>query len=375
MAKTSFAHKPKLRRYIESRGTRLPSHFSRFVRPGDNETECLFCGQPHDSNEVMLYTNNPEDGAEGTGAFMCNICFGFVKEMETKIMGNKGLGNLYNSTDMGTRLDMFVNDLSFETSVTKHFQFLREAFEKTPEEVECCYFCKNHVVTGYFMLKVPISGAEYIDGGNIRCCFTCRDLVIDLLPEKSITAFLKNRFVSLVECASCGVEYNIGGGEMEYRLQAGTEDKHMCPECVVVNMQKLQIISKKLEGLYVMRSDDYTIERFIEEDCEYCGGPIEIDLTLRPGFLKVTIVSHDEKLMCADCADGTHGPITAVVQGSRVWTVYNTPTPRQYRVVVRSTQGRKLLEQIVSSSIGMIILQAYPTLNDFVEGQQSKLKF
>lgn len=376
MAKVSFAHKPKLRAYIESRGRRLPISVSKYIRPGDKDTMCVFCNSLLDGveHEVQLYHDGIE-GAEATGAYMCGICFVPVKEMEAKLAGETGLGSLFDTYGLGDRLELFAKELVFQTDVHRHYQHLDTLFEVRPEEAEMCYFCKNQSRHDYFRLKVPVSGAEYVDGGEVRCCFSCRDLLLDVLVEKNISKFYENKGITPVECYTCEKEYLIYGGELEYRLQSNLLAMHNCPECTLQTLANWQTLdSPALEYIYTPLIDEFLVKRWRVAYCAYCESPMDLDITLPTHITLANNVSWKGLIMCPECAYGRSGPLSAFVYNGKVWAVYDTAEETTFRVLVRTLSGRRLLEKTVKGDIIEIILNSYNTITKYMDPIQLDLK-
>lgn len=383
MVRKSFAHLPKLRAYIESRGRRLPTYISKYVRPGVKDSLCLFCDTTHNSMEVMLYPKKELSGAEGTGAFMCNLCYDHVREMEASLAGYSGLADTYDSLGVSNRIEMFVNNAEFETSVTRHFTHIRDIFEKIPEEMECCYFCKNNLHlsmergmnTGYFLMKKPLTGATYIDGGKFKCCFKCRDLILELLPERNISAFYRNRGMMLEECPACKDEYLIDSGEFEYRSRSGNIGNQLCPECAVTNLTQARFPDTVMRSIFTLHSENYLIERFHEASCFFCTQNFEIDLTFRPSSITTKHISKQDHLMCEECANGSHGPLAARIDKSIIWMIYSTDVQHRYYVIVKTMSGRLLEKVYLNGDIGLLIMESQNTIDALGQGEQSKLKF
>lgn len=347
---------------MQSKGSRLPGNWRKYTNGGDLSLMCLFCQERHDGIEVLVYPtiHNSIEGADACGAYMCDSCFIPVKAMESDRAAYRGDAGIFNSKELENRIHMFVEEFTFKPEVAFHYVHLDENWPYENRSNKC-YFCTNFIDGNARLITVPVSPTTVPTGGKIKVCPTCFDLIRLSAPEVSLAALSENHGNKTTICPGCDDNYLITTGEEEDRIYSGTVGKHYCPACVYKNIDNLKPLLLNQPTVY---SEDGGMNRFIYSECGYCGEDLDIDITLTKSWIDKVYVSFSGKLMCDACSQGTAGPIGIIPFNNYYWQIYATSIENTYRVIVRTSLGKILLDELRMGNISTIILNYFKDVED-----------
>ncbi len=356
MAKFSITGKPRLGAYIQSRGTKLPTNWKKYTSGGDLALMCLFCPEHHDNIEVQVFPSSMGlEGADACGAYMCESCFIPVKAMEADRSAYRGQASLFNSKELESRIELFVEEFVFKTDVANYYLHLDENWPYENKSAKC-YFCGNYYGEDSRVITTPVLPTTVLTGGKIRVCSSCVDLLRVMVPEISLDVLASNFGYKGMACPECGDAYLISSGELEDRDITMTHGKHTCPSCTYKGLRGMTSILLRQPTMY---SEDGTLNRFVYAECEYCKEDLDVDLTLVKRYFETKYLSFDNKLMCQDCSQDTSGPIGVLKVNRFFWQIYPTSSPAVYRVLVRSNMGKIYTDALRMGKISDLILNYY----------------
>lgn len=366
-----YASKPRLDAYIKSNGTKLPSNWALYARPGKHAIQCLFCPNDHEYAEVFVYPAGiTTRGAVTTGTFMCESCFQHVKIMEAARTVDRS--GLFPKKESEWKMELFLEHAMFVPSVHLHYMHLERLVNHStspipPSMWHRCYFCNSLWDEHAHSIKVPVGADDVISGGNIKVCNACWDKIRLEMPATSIEEHFGKHSILEFECPTCGEPTPCTSAEMDDQSVSQSIGYHQCSRCSIeAIIDTNSVLFEKYSETY---SETGLPNRFIYATCEYCQNDVDVDLTLLPNHIETSYISFNDLIMCPDCAQGTAGPLGILRLSPHVWGIYPTGVSGVFRVIVRHSSGRVLFTKIVREPAANIIVN-YKDYIDLVPNKQ-----
>jgi hypothetical protein len=295
----------QLERYLNSWGVEYSRDYHTFRPGGQYEELCVFCANNHDHNKVYGFNPLEPDGdATDLHANCCDECSSQIdtmmqeryKEFWNSIHPQNT--NLYQDgeDDRQNRINQFLMTDNFGYDVHRFYLHLNEMFDSYVfrGHPNVCYFCRGASRTYGEQMKYVYNAVTLdgnVTGGKVITCKNCMDDLYKIYQD--------NTFVS--KCRKCGEDYRITNEELEERMRVGTKDKHNCPKCVTQDLNGLDDLDSLLYSPRNIMPRKEMPERYIANECEFCGDGFVVDITVNRDVLKQIHVGADNKCRCNVC--------------------------------------------------------------------------
>lgn len=302
-----FNGRMELSRYVTSHGAEVPPDYSRFLPGAEFENLCVFCGAQDDGYYVYKYDVIRETRKKLDNICCCSVC---QKEIDKMLiiyfpeyyeidMMSKSPKEYYkgfeaSDEDRQRRIDIFIRDRSFSVDVDNYYLHLDFLYDEYTQN-KFCYFCRTTHWDKYYYIEVPVSQSSTLNGGKIPCCRGCAgdNTEMSLKPPKEVNNV----------CPKCILKYSITTEEYEYRKLKGTISKHLCPECVYKELNKINTDKSILYMKENTSPRKFPMERFKVIECSVCGESEVIDLTIdhKKLIIKHSLDRVTYKFRCSAC--------------------------------------------------------------------------
>ena len=269
--KLDFNGREEISRYITSHGSEVPPDYSRFLAGAEFENLCVFCGAQDDGYYVYKYDIIRETRKKLDNVCCCSVCQKEIDrmlivyfpeyyeiDMMSKSSDNNYEGYKASEEDRQDRVEMFIRDRSFSEDVDNYYLHLDFVFDEYTQN-KFCYFCRITHWDKFYEIEVPVGQTSILNGGKIPCCRGCAGDNMEM-------SFKTSAEISNI-CSKCESKYSITKEEYSYRKEKGTVSKHLCPECVYKELNKLKTDKSVLYMKENISPRKFPMERFNILEC------------------------------------------------------------------------------------------------------------
>lgn len=392
-----MANKMMLETYISSLGVDMPKDWTYFQPGHQFEGNCVFCHLPHDYNGVYKY--NPENSYKrsGTSTYCCDECQQAIITNLVRIeyahflelpddapdenidddIAEEDYEGRVSIWTRNKRVALFNTKYEFDASVEVrygHLSYRRDSYV-LEGATNACYFCEINIIESKpFKIKVPVARGDYLNGGIIKCCKSCKSLLnTELTGVDSMSIF---NLVS-VPCAECSASYLVETEEAAVRHEENL-GRFNCPECAYELLDRIKSPGNLLYVKENVMPRITPMTRFKACRCEFCMNIFALDLS--NSYLQLSQHEIQEGVICKGCkllypkylVRGTfvykHSP--------SVWAiVYSTEGFWAY-TIIKVMPAKKIVEHLKTpssvkiSSLAEAVSVAAEECYNLVEGKQ-----
>lgn len=302
----------RLKEYLDSEASRLPSDYEQYRKGGKYEDMCVFCKNSPADYPIYQHVegttaSNPGRVKIPTQTYACVECFSEAKELY--IDHGSAQAQLFDTEpfatngEVGERMRRYVVEGSFVEEVHLYLQHRTKTHisdNNTHNDPsisplrEHCYFCGVYTPNNFKLLDVPVRVSNYFTGGVVRYCKkSCeKRLHLTEMAEPVVTDISVRTRTN--KCRLCHKEYLVDIFEHRMREAGGTIDMHMCPSCTY----KTNFYGE--ESTLFGERDNKEL-RYSECTCDFCSTEFQLDLTLSRSYIKRKYVSSNHKICCPAC--------------------------------------------------------------------------